>query len=120
MYCLFGHHLHQVLAHSSELLRDCQERARGSDAALELSQRRANKLDTAFKTASQEVLKVCHGHSGPHYAPCYYTCIHVRCTLYSVQAQFRANCNIALFLQGNEIIQKFQNEIRSLKSKVGI
>ena len=48
----------QVLAHTSEQLRQSQERTRASEGMLEQTQRRVSKLETAFKTASQEVLKV--------------------------------------------------------------
>ena len=47
-----------MLGHTSELLQECQEKVRSNEAMLEQSQRKVTKLDTAFKTASQEVLKV--------------------------------------------------------------
>ena len=49
----------QVLGHTTDQLRDSQERVRGGEVGLEQTQRRLSKVETAFKTTSQEVLKVC-------------------------------------------------------------
>ena len=47
-----------MLAHTSEQLRESQERVRGGEATLEQTQRRLSKMEAAFKATSEEVLKV--------------------------------------------------------------
>lgn len=47
----------QVIGRTSELLEASAEHKKSCELALEQSQRQVSKLDTAFKTASQEVLK---------------------------------------------------------------
>ena len=49
----------QVINRSSELLDASTEQKRSQEAALEQKQRQVTKLETAFKSASQEVMKVC-------------------------------------------------------------
>ena len=51
----------QVIGRTSELLDASNEQKRGCELALEQKQRQITKLDTAFKSASQEVMKVCVG-----------------------------------------------------------
>lgn len=48
----------QVIGRTSELLDASNEQKRGCELALEQKQRQITKLDTAFKSASQEVMKV--------------------------------------------------------------
>lgn len=114
----------QVLAHTSELLRDSQERVHGSETTLEQTQRRLSKMDTAFKTASQEVMKVrlCSLPTLLLYSiDCCSSLNSHQIILHSTYVRVWLNtCVLSCIYppQGNEIIQKFQNEIRSLKSKV--
>lgn len=48
----------QVISRTSELLESSAEQKKSCEAALEQRQRQITKLDTAFKSASQEVMKV--------------------------------------------------------------
>ena len=48
----------QVISRTSELLESSAEQRKSCEAALEQRQRQVTKLDTAFKSASQEVMKV--------------------------------------------------------------
>lgn len=50
----------QVIARTSELLEAAQEQKRSYETSLSQRQRQITKLDTAFKAASEEVLKVQH------------------------------------------------------------
>jgi len=51
----------QVIGRTSELLDASNEQRKSCELALEQRQRQVSKLDTAFKSASQEVMKVCVG-----------------------------------------------------------
>lgn len=49
----------QMIGRTTELLEAAQEQKRSYEASLGQRQRQITKLDTAFKSASEEVLKVC-------------------------------------------------------------
>ena len=51
----------QVIGRTSELLDASNEQRKSCELALEQRHRQISKLDTAFKSASQEVMKVCGG-----------------------------------------------------------
>ena len=48
----------QVIGRTSDLLDASNEQKRSCELTLEQKQRQITKLDTAFKSASQEVMKV--------------------------------------------------------------
>ena len=48
----------QMIGRTAELLEAAQEQKRNYEASLGQRQRQISKLDTAFKAASEEVLKV--------------------------------------------------------------
>ncbi len=48
----------QVIGRTSELLEVAQERRRAQETGLSQRERQITKLDTAYKAASQEVIKV--------------------------------------------------------------
>ena len=54
--------VYQVISRTSELLESSSEQRKSCEATLEQRQRQITKLDTAFKSASQEVMKVSRLH----------------------------------------------------------